>query len=271
MKRITTILVITSAVLVAGSCTTLDVFTVDIVDDTNHVIDIPAEIDQEEWRPGSEASLYNSQSILYSELGSRFYHLGEREIAVAYFENAIEFDRYNNQAHFALGTIAFDTGDYTSALFHFQQIRRQRKLAPYDINYFTAAQLFLDFFPFRARVTAIDPTEYATEKPVVIINVGRHQGVKEGMEFTVYREGNSIRDVKSLEVIGRQRTQIASGIVVQTNQDNAVVEIVDQQDPLYVQLDDLLETNYLSRVPEAVYDEGIGADTALGAAREVRQ
>lgn len=265
MRRVRNLVPVVAILVMGASCATLDVLTVDVVDDTNHVIDVPRRIDQEEWTPVRAGSAYSAQSLLYSELGSRFYNVGEREIARLYFENAIKFDRYNSQAHFALGEIAFRRSDYVTALFHFQQIRRQPKVAPYDIDYHAAAQMFLDFFPFQARVTAINPAEYASERPVVIINRGREHGVNPGMEFIVYREGSEIRNVESMEVIGMQRTTIARGVVRRTNPKNSEVEIFDQRAPLYVQLDDLLETDYLSQVPEPVYNESLGADMALGA------
>lgn len=268
MKLLMQAVLAVALLLMVGACTTIDVLTVDMVEDTNHVIDVPEKIDQEEWAMQEGTSLYNTQSLLYSELGSRFYNLGERELATAYFEASIDFDRYNSQAHFALGSMAFEQGDYVDALFHFQQIRRQPKVAPYDIDYYKAAQMYLDFFPFEAKVTAIDPTQYASETPLVIINRGRNQGVREGMEFTVYRQGNRIRDVESLEVIGQQRTPIAEGVVTRVNDDNALVEISGQEGALYVQLDDVLETDYLAEVPEPSYADDLGAEISLGVGEE---
>jgi predicted small secreted protein len=253
--------VVVSAVLVT-SCGTFSGLGGDLVEDSNHAIEVPRNIDQEDWTPAATESPYNTQSILYNELASRFYQLGERAAAKEYFRRAVQFDRYNGQAHFGLGTMAYEEGDHTTALFHFQQIRPQERLAPYDIDYHAAAQMFLDFYPFRAQVTAIDPREFGSDTPVVTINKGRNQGVTEGMEFTFFRQGTQIRDVESLEIIGQQRTRIATGVVTEVRPNNSVVRVADQGLELYVQLDDMVETDYLSQVPEPSFSNTLAATLA---------
>lgn len=238
---------------IAG-CGTMDAVTVDTVEDARHVIIIPDEIDQSEWQPEVGRGYYNDQSILYGELGSRFYAFGEYETARLYFENALEFNPFNNKAHFALGILAYEESQFVESIFHFQQIRREEKLAPYDINYYRAAQMILGFFPYRAKVTAIDPNEYASTVPVVVINKGFEQGVREGMEFAVYRLGNEIRDIDSLELIGRERTKIATATAVIVEPENSVCEIADMKEGLYVRLHDVLETAYLPLVPEPTFE-----------------
>jgi tetratricopeptide (TPR) repeat protein len=244
------ILTIVAVALVVAGCQTTDGILVDTVDDARHVIEIPQKIDQSEWRPEIGRGYYNDQSILYAELGSRFYAFGEVGTAQVYFYNALDFNPFNNKAHFSLGVLAYEESRFVEALFHFQQIRREEKLAPYDIDYYQAAQMILDFFPFQAKVTAIDPNEYASDVPVVIINKGRNQGVREDMEFAVYRLGNEIRDIDSLELIGRERTQIATATAIIVEPDNSVCRIENKAEGLYVRLHDVLETNYLPQVPE---------------------
>jgi tetratricopeptide (TPR) repeat protein len=253
MKRIRTFtgsLIVAVAFFFVAGCETTDGVLIDTVEDSRHVIKIPEKIDQSEWRPEIGRGYYNDQSILYAELGSRFYAFGEIETAELYFRNALDFNPFNNKAHFSLGILAYEESRFVEALFHFQQIRREEKLAPYDIDYFQAAQMILGFFPFQAKVTAIDPNEYASEVPVVIINKGHNQGVREGMTFAVYRLGNEIRDIESLELIGRERTQIATATAVIVEPDNSVCRIENKAEGLYVRLHDVLETNYLPDVPE---------------------
>jgi tetratricopeptide (TPR) repeat protein len=247
------VFVATLAALAVG-CTTVDMVTVDTVDDSRHVVRIPEEIDQSQWRPEIRQGYYNDQSILYAELGSRFYAFGEYETARLYFQNALQFNPFNNKAHFALGTLAYEESRFVDAIFHFQQIRREDKLAPYDIDYYQAAQMILGFFPYRAKVTAIDPNEYASTVPVVIINKGKNQGVRLGMQFAVFRLGNEIRDIDSLELIGRERTKIATATAVIVNPDNTVCELADMKEDLYVRLHDVLETEYLPLVPEPTFE-----------------
>jgi hypothetical protein len=74
------------------------------------------------------------------------------------------------------------------------------------------------------------------------------------MEFAVYRLGNEIRDIDSLELIGRERTKIATATAVIVEPDNSVCEIADMKEGLYVRLHDVLETEYLPLVPEPTFE-----------------
>ncbi len=260
-QRLKPYLFIFAVVLVTASflagCATVDEVTIDTVSDTNHVMQIPRRINQDDWRPEPGTLMYQSQeAVLYTELGSRFYNLGEYGVAADYFERALEFDNRKSKAHYALGRMAYEDGEFVDALYHFQQIRRREQIAPYDIDYHIAAEMILEFFPFQAKITSIDPHQFTSDTPVVGINRGYEHGVREGMEFNVFRVGSAIRDVESVETIGEQRTQIARAVVVRVEPRMAHVELHDQEEGLLVQIDDLLETDYLSQVPETLPDAG---------------
>ena len=258
MKRlIGTVLAL--SVLLVGCATVNDAddagLTIDLVDDANHVLEIPREFKQAEYSPADGVNFYERQAILRSELGARLYNRDRGEKAYEYFANALNYDRDNSKAHFAMGLMLYQEKQFSQALAHFQRIRREEsRRFPYDIDYFTAAQMILDYFPFEAKVTSFEQTQQADDEVTrVIINKGRNQGVLEGMEFVVYRVGNAIRDVNTLDVIGQNRVAYADAEVIDLEDNNAVCTITkrDGQSGISVQIDDLLQTEYLDEIPDA--------------------
>lgn len=243
------------AVLVLGSCVSTSdgestEIGIQLVQDSNHVIELPHEFKQAEFVPRQVSSFYEKQAVLRAELGARFFNRGDVEQAIVFFDQALEYDEYNNKAQFSLGLIHYHRGEFVQALDHFRRVRRSEPLFPYDIDYYKAAQMILSYFPFQAKVTALyqnDPTGQMDD--TIVINKGAEHGVQVGMEFQVYRVGNAIRDVESLQVIGTQTTPIGTATVDKVEPRNAVAKI--QIFGTYqIQIDDLLETNYLSQLEQ---------------------
>jgi tetratricopeptide (TPR) repeat protein len=250
MIKMTSVILVATIVL-AGCVTMGDPetgnMTIQLIDDTNHILEIPQSFRQEDHTPTEGINFYQRQAILYSELGSRFYNRGETGAAIDYFQTAIEYDQYNNRAHFALGLIYYEQGRFADALDHLGRVRRQSgQLFPYDINYYDASRMILSYFPFRAKVTALYQNEMAgSESDLIIINRGEVQGARIGMEFQVFRVGNPIRDVETLGVIGQQRTPIGRARIVRTEPNNSIARITSIEDNFFIQIDDLLETEYM--------------------------
>lgn len=244
--------------LLVGCATTNDSeedgLTIDLVEDANHVLEIPREFDQSEYMPTNVTNFYERQSILRSELGARFYGRDEISKAKRQFQDAIAYNRYNNKAHFALGLIYYEEQEFAKALSHFRRIRRQEaRTFPYDIDYYTAAQMILSYFPFQAKVTAFESSSETGGRSDtrLILNKGANQGVREGMEFQVYRVGNVIRDIDSAQVIGQKRSPLVRVRVIRVEPNNAVAEPIRGTETLTgagVQIDDLLETQYLQQL-----------------------
>jgi len=238
-------------ILTLSSCTTT-LQTNDVLDNS-HIIDVPHGFDQAEYTPEeSTINFYYKQSILFSEWGARFQKLGEYERAISFYEKAIKYNQYNNKAHFSLGVLYMDSNQIEMALKSFLEVRRQKKVFPYDIDYFTASQMVLSFFPLTGKVTSIaqDEVQKKTAGNMIVVNKGTNHGIMKNMAFTIYRLGNAIRDVETLEVIGMQRVKIADAVVVEVNADNSVCKI-DKADPsLYVQIGDILETSYIKALSD---------------------
>ena len=212
-------------------------------------IKIPKRFKQEDYIPKEKTNFYESQAILRAELGARFYNRGETDDAIEYFSDALDYDQYNNKAHFSLGLIYYEEGKFEDALKHLQKVRRVAEpLFPYDIDYHKAAEMVLSYFPFQTKVTAPYQNEMVGEEgDKIILNKGANQGVRVGMDFSIYRVGNAIRDVESLEIIGTQRTRIGQAEIVEIEDNNSVAQIMNMETNYFVQIDDLLETEYLEK------------------------
>jgi tetratricopeptide (TPR) repeat protein len=241
-------------VLVFAGCATLGgeeeqegLATRELVGDYNHALQVPHRFEQEEYTPEERNNLYERNAILYAELGARFYQRGETQDAIEYFHDALEYNPNTNKAHFSLGMIYYEQSRFEQALRHLRRVdRRDKSRFPYDINYHTAAQMILSKFPFHAKVTALYQNQMAgRQSDLIIINKGSNQGARAGMSFNIYRVGNAIRDVDTLGVIGQQRTPIGQAEVVRVNPNNSVCRITNIQENYFIQLDDLLETQYL--------------------------
>ena len=228
---------------------------IELVDDSNHVLELPQEFKQTEYVPHDVGSFYEKQAVLRAELGARFYNRGDVEQAVVFFDQALDYDEYNNKAQFSLGLIHYKRGEFTQALDHFRRVRRAEPLFPYDIDYYKAAQMILSYFPFQAKVTALYQNDRSgLMDETIVINKGAEHGVQVGMEFQIYRVGNAIRDVESMQVIGTQTTPIGTATVKEVEPRNAVAHI-KMIDPFQIQIDDLLETRYMSSLGRLSNDE----------------
>ncbi|MFW5728458.1 MAG: hypothetical protein ACOCYG_02240 [Spirochaetota bacterium] len=106
-----------AAVLLLVGCATIgdpeeDRLTIRLVEDTNHVLELPREFVQEDFRPTGATNFYERQSVLRSELGARFYTRDDTAKAKRQFQDAIAYNRYNNKAHLALGIIHYEEQEF---------------------------------------------------------------------------------------------------------------------------------------------------------------
>lgn len=227
---------------------------IDLTNDPLSLFEVPRPIDQESYFPEeNEKTYYFDQSVLYSEYGARFYNWARTsetiDKAIEYFELSKKYDRYNNKALFGMGLIYYERGRIKDALKEFLLITPQEQRFPYDIDYYSVSRMILGFFPFEARITALPQgTNLQAGSEVVVINKGRNQGTKEGMEFTIYRVGNKLRDVETMEEIGMQRTPIGKAIVIDVNDNNSLCRLEDIDERSYIQIGDVLETSYLKKL-----------------------
>ncbi len=242
-------------VLAVGACasTATAETPVELPEDA-HLFSVPSrddDVDAMEPDPG-QMSFYERQEILFSQLGSQFYARGEAMEAFLYFNQTLEYNANNSRANFGLALLHYEASRFTEAIRCLRRIRPSERLFPYDIDYFQAATMMLSLFPVTARITAIPRDVRVEGSNRVVINRGFDDGIRPEMEFVVYRVGNAVRDVETLEVIGTHRTPIARARIVSTEAQNAVAEVYDLQEGLQVQIDDTLQTAYI----EEADDEG---------------
>ncbi len=228
--------------LIASACTTNPT-----VRDSLHVIEVDRDFDQRDFfPPDHDLNFYFEQSILFAELGSRFFNMGEYDTARQYFDLAVTYNQYNNKAHFSLGLLKYADGDVADALASFRRVRRQPRLFPYDIDYHRAAQMILEQFPISPRVISLTRNDRSIvdDNDIIIVNKGRYHGVVNGMEFTVYRIGHPIRDFETLRELGVQKTPIGRVSVIELNDENSVCRVDRVEAGYFIQINDLLETDF---------------------------
>lgn len=207
------------------------------------------EVDAMEPDP-DQMSFYERQEILFSQLGSQFFSRGEMTEAFLYFNQTLEYNANNPRANFGLALIHYEEGRFVEAIRCLRRIRPSERLFPYDIDYHQAATMMLSLFPLTARVTAIPRDVRIEGSDRVVINRGSDEGIRRGMDFVVYRVGNAVRDVETLEVIGVHRTPIARARIISVEPQNAVAEVYDTQEGIQVQIDDTLQTAYMQEADD---------------------
>ncbi len=209
------------------------------------LLKLPTKIDQKVWYPTdeNEQSYYYTQSVLYAELGSRFYGLKEYSTAQNFFDLAIKYDKHNRKALFAMGVLTYRQGEYGKAIRYLESITpKDDKLFPYDIDYYEASRMVLSQIPIQGRVISLSKNDYSSfAEGVVVANRGSLHGLQKGMPLTVYRIGNPIRDFETMEVLGIQRTPIARVTVVELNEKTSVCKTEKIENGYFIQINDVIE------------------------------
>ncbi len=209
-----------------------------------HVLDIPQKIEQKNYYPeSSRINYYLTQSILFAELGSRFYVRDELETAKRYFNLSITYDEHNSKSLFALGLLAYREGKVDEALKYFKMIKPGFVQAPYDIDYYLAAKMLLEQFPIKASVISLTRNDRSDiRENIIVINKGKNQGVLPRMRFKVCRIGNPIRDFNSFRVIGLQKTQVAEVSVLELEDEHTVCKVDKVETGCFIQINDSVES-----------------------------
>lgn len=238
------------AAMLLASCASIRVASSSaMAKDTRQLLNPPARIDQAAWTPqgGTEqTSYFLTQSLLYAELGARFYNLKDYETARNFFDLAYKYDKRNAKALFSLAVLDFDEGQYERAIERWASIPpRDKPLYPYDIDYYEAARILLSQFPIEGRVVSLSRGDWAPRSEnVVVVNRGSAHGLRPGMALNVFRIGNPIRDFETLEVIGRQRAKIASLKVIEADERNAICSVLAMEPGYFLQVNDLVQTTF---------------------------
>jgi len=216
--------------------------------DQRALLKLPEKIDQKAWYPveESEKSYYHRQSLLYAELGSRFYNLKDYSTARDFFELSIKYDKRNRKALFALGILDHRDGEYEKAVQRLMSIpARDKKLFPYDIDYYEAGRMILAQLPIEGRVISLARNDNsAPSAGIVVANRGLLHGLKEGMTITVFRMGNPIRDFETLEVLGVQKTPIARLRVAELEERTSVCTVERIESGYFIQINDVIEVTF---------------------------
>jgi len=208
---------------------------------------LPANINQADWvPPKAEQNDYKTQSLLYAEVGSIFYKRFDYIPARKFFELALTYDAKTYKALFGLAVIDWKEGKYEAAIKHFAAIDPiEKKLYPYDIDYYAASRLFLSSLPITGKVVSLSRNDRInTAENVIVINRGSVNGLQEKMGFNIFRLGNSIRDPESLDIIGIQKTLIAHVIVTDLSERNAVCSVEKTESNYFIQINDVVESDF---------------------------
>jgi hypothetical protein len=163
-----------------------------------------------------------------------------------FFGLALKYDETNAKALFGLAMTDWQDGNYSDAVSHFSAIRPiEKKVYPYDIDYYAAAKMFLGSLPLSGKVIYLSRNDrVSVDENVVVINRGEVNGVRVGMHFKISRLGNPIRDFESLEVLGTQKTLIAHVTVVELSKLSAICKVDDSEANYFIQINDLVESDF---------------------------
>ena len=247
MKKLNFIVTSVLGLVLLSSCVT-NPFSFFSDKNEKGLLKLPTKIDQNDWYPTDESKqgYYYTQSVLYSELGSRFYALKEHAMAQEFFELAIKYDKHNRKALFALGVLTYRNGEYDKAVRYLQSITpKDEKLFPYDIDYYASSRMILSQIPVQGRIISLSRNDYSSfSEGVVVTNRGALHGLQKGMNLTVYRIGNPIRDCESMEVLGVQKTPIAEVTVVELNEKTSVCKAGSIEDGYFIQINDVIEVSF---------------------------